>query len=407
MVFFPSLSVQGHYRLSVGAFYFMQGLVFSSWASRIPDIKGSLHVNDAVWGSLLLGIPVGQMTAMGLSGYLVARYGSRNMLTLAAILYPLCLLGLGLAASVWTLTAALFLFGMAANLQNISVNTQGVGVERLYRGSIMASFHGLWSLAGFTGGLISAWAMSASVTPAVHFSAILVLSLGILLFMRGSMLPRDAAPPKQERQEKPRTKRFFRPDRTIALLGFIAFSSMACEGTMFDWSGVYFEEVVRPGRELIGLGYVAFMSTMACGRFLADRIVNRFGVVPVIRSSGVIIAAGLMLSVLFPQFETALAGFLLVGLGVSSIVPLCYSLAGRSTTMHPGVAVASVSTIGFLGFLLGPPVIGFVSHASSLRWSFTLIALVGLLTTILAPRLSSSEKKEAPSSEKDGGEVCL
>lgn len=132
---------------------------------------------------------------------------------------------------------------------------------------------------------------------------------------------------------------------------------MVSEGTMFDWSGVYFESVVQPGPGLVQTGYVAFMSTMALGRFTADRMVMRFGAVRVLRASGILIAAGLLVAVLFPVLWSATLGFLLVGLGTSSIVPLCYSMAGKSKKMIPSVALASVSTIGFLGFLLGPPVI--------------------------------------------------
>ena len=159
---------------------------------------------------------------------------------------------------------------------------------------------------------------------------------------------------------------------------------MVSEGTMFDWSGVYFESVVKPGPGLVQMGYVAFMSTMALGRFTADRLVMRFGPVRVLRASGILIASGLLVSVLFPMLWSATLGFLLVGFGTSSIVPLCYSMAGKSQIMHPSVALAVVSTIGFLGFLLCPPVIGFIAHASSLRHSFALIAVFGLMTAVLA-----------------------
>ena len=129
------------------------------------------------------------------------------------------------------------------------------------------------------------------------------------------------------------------------------------------------------------------MSTMALGRFTADRLVMRFGPVRVLRASGILIASGLLVSVLFPMLWSATLGFLLVGFGTSSIVPLCYSMAGKSRKMIPSMALASVSTIGFLGFLMGPPVIGHIAHASSLRWSFSLIALIGLGTALIAPLL--------------------
>ena len=362
-----SLSATKYYRISVSAFFFIQGLVFSSWASRIPDIKDALHLNEAVLGSVLFALPVGQLSAMALSGYLVSRYGSKLVLT----------------SSIGQLTLGLFLFGITANLCNIAVNTQGVGVERLYNRSIMASFHGLWSLAGFCGGLVSTLMVGYDIPPLMHFCIIYAVTFAVLVTMRGSMLPRDAKPADEKKPKKV----FVRPDRYILLLGLIAFGSMACEGTMFDWSGVYFETVIRPPKELIRLGYIAFMCTMACGRFTADRLVTRFGAIRVIRASGIVIATGLLLSVLFPHLTTATLGFLLVGFGTSSVVPLCYSLAGRSKTMLPGVALATVSTIGFFGFLLGPPVIGFIAHALNLRWSFALIALIGLTTTVAAPML--------------------
>ena len=363
------------YRVSLLILFFMMGSVFGSWASRIPDIKDALHLNEAVLGSVLFALPVGQLSAMALSGYLVSRYGSKLVLTVAALLYPAALVGLGAASSIGQLTLGLFLFGITANLCNIAVNTQGVGVERLYNRSIMASFHGLWSLAGFCGGLVSTLMVGYDIPPLMHFCIIYAVTFAVLVTMRGSMLPRDAKPV----DEKKTKKVFVRPDRYILLLGLIAFGSMACEGTMFDWSGVYFETVIRPPKELIRLGYIAFMCTMACGRFTADRLVTRFGA---IRASGIVIATGLLLSVLFPHLTTATLGFLLVGFGTSSVVPLCYSLAGRSKTMLPGVALATVSTIGFFGFLLGPPVIGFIAHALNLRWSFALIALIGLTTTV-------------------------
>lgn len=155
---------------------------------------------------------------------------------------------------------------------------------------------------------------------------------------------------------------------------------------MFDWAAASISKRSSDLRELIRLGYIAFMCTMACGRFTADRLVTRFGAIRVIRASGIVIAIGLLLSVHFLHLTTATLGFLLVGFGTSSVVPLCYSLAGRSKTML-GVALATVSTIGFFGFLLGPPVIGFIAHALNLRWSFALIALIGLTTTVAAPML--------------------
>lgn len=379
---FSSFPTQRYYRVGVSVFFFLQGLVFSTWASRIPDIKNLLKLTDAGLGAVLFALPVGQFSAMALSGYLVSRFGSKKTLTLAALLYPAGLVLLGTVTTVWQLAAGLFFFGICGNLSNISVNTQGVGVERLYRRSIMASFHGLWSLAGFLGGVISSFMVADKIEPFTHFCIIYIVTFLLLLLARPYILPRDANQGKNKVG-----KIFIKPDRYIVRLGFIAFASMICEGTMFDWSGVYFEKVVEAPVELTRLGYVAFMSTMSGGRFAADWLVTRFGVKRILQTSGIVIVTGMTLAVSIPTITFATIGFLMVGLGVSSVVPMAYSLAGKSTTMLPGLALAAVSSIGFLGFLLGPPVIGFIAEALSLRWSFILVAMLGLGTTLLAGKI--------------------
>lgn len=381
-----SFPAQRYYRIGVSTFYFIQGITFATWASRIPDIQQALNLSDGLLGFVLFALPIGQLAAMALSGYLVNRFGSKKILSIAACLYPAGLLLLGSVTSMWQLAAALFLFGICGNLSNISLNTQGVGVERLYRRSIMASFHGVWSMAGFIGGLLSAYLVADNIPVFTHFCIVYALGFILMLAARKFMLPRDASY-KQTNHGK---KVFVKPDRYIITLGIIAFACMICEGTMFDWSGIYFEKVVHAPKDLTRLGYVAFMFTMTAGRFTADWLITRFGVTNILKASGVFIITGMMLAILFPYVSTATAGFLLVGIGTSSVVPMAYSLAGKSKTMVPSVALASVSSIGFLGFLIGPPIIGFISELSNLRISFALIAILGLGTTIMAGRLKNS-----------------
>ena len=377
-----SFPTQRYYRIGVSTFYFIQGLSFATWASRIPDIKDVLHLSDGALGSILFALPLGQLAAMALSGFLVSRFGSRRILSIAACLYPAVLLLLGSVTTAWQLGLALLFFGICGNLSNISLNTQGVGVERLYRRSIMASFHGVWSMAGFAGGVVSTYMVAKHIPPFTHFCIIYAIAFLLMLFARKFMLPRDAHSGRKEKK-----KVFVKPDRYIVTLGIIAFACMICEGTMFDWSGIYFEKIVQAPKDMTRLGYVAFMFTMTAGRFTADYLVTRFGVHRILRMSGLFIITGMMFAILFPYVSAATLGFLIVGIGTSSVVPMAYSLAGRSKKMLPGVALASVSSIGFLGFLIGPPIIGFISELSNLRVSFALIALLGLGTTIMSGRI--------------------
>ncbi|HXL56782.1 MAG TPA: MFS transporter [Chitinophagaceae bacterium] len=374
-----SVNIRIH-RIAVSVFFFIAGLTVATWAGRIPDIKNKLHLNEAALGGVLFALPVGQLISLPLSGWLIPRFGSRQLVIAAAMFFPLTLILLAIAATAWQLVIVLFFFGVWANLINIAMNTQAVSVENLYGKSIMASFHGLWSLAGFSGAAIANFFVSAELSPLTHFSIICVLT-GLLVFIFYKYtLPEDV-------DKKTSQPLFVKPDKTVLLLGLIAFCCMVCEGAMADWSGVYFQKVVASPAAFTTLGYVAFMGTMATGRFLGDGLVTKFGIKRILQTSGVLIAAGLMTVVLFPYLFTAIAGCLLVGFGVSCVVPIVYALAGKSTDMSAGLALAAVSTIGFLGFLIGPPLIGFIAQAASLRWSFSVIALLGMGTTILAGKL--------------------
>jgi MFS family permease len=380
-----SISLKGQrvYRLAISVFFFIAGLTFASWASRIPDIKNFLQLDEAALGTVLLALPAGLMASLPVSGWLVSRFGSRHIVIAGALLYPTTLIFLGLATTMLQLIGVLFLFGVWGNMINIAMNTQAVGVELMYGRSIMASFHGLWSLAGFAGAAIGTLMVSAGIPPIFHFFLIVGITVFLTLLVYKHTLPYDKG------KSESSTPMFIKPDRYILQLGLIAFCCMVCEGAMADWSGVYFREVVESPKALTTVGYVAFTGTMATGRFVADRLVTRFGVKRILQTSGVFIFAGLMIAVLFPNLYTATLGFLLVGFGVSAVVPVVYSLAGKSKAMSPGFALAAVSSISFLGFLMGPPVIGFIAQAASLRWSFAMVAALGLGTGLLSSRIKS------------------
>ncbi|RAV30179.1 MFS transporter [Sinomicrobium soli] len=365
-------------RVAVSAVFFLSGICFASWASRIPDIKNRLQLSEGELGGLLLGMPTGSLLALPLAGLLVHRFGSRKVAVVSAILYGAALPLLGLAATRLELLAAVILFGLIGNLINISVNTQAVGVEFHYGKTIMASFHGLWSFAGFIGGAIGAGMIDLSITPFIHFTGIGLVSLFIIFFAYRNMLTEDVNTTDQKGLV------LKKPDKLLLRIGLIAFCGMMCEGCMFDWSGVYFDKVVKVDAGLVTLGYIAFMSTMATGRFVADHFTQRFGAVRLLQYSGLLIFSGLLLSVIFPGIVFSTVGFLMVGAGTSAVIPLSFSMAGRSKNFPPGISLALVSTIAYFGFLFGPPVIGFIAEHASLRASFLLIAFVGAAITVLS-----------------------
>ena len=370
-------------RLAVALVYFCMGLCFASWASRIPDIKTALNLSDAMLGSILFALPVGQFLMMPFSGKLVTRFGSHRILLFALPVYALCLSNVGLAREGWQLTIALFLFGLAGNLCNISINTQGVSTERLFQRPIMASFHGGWSLAGFTGALIGLLMINLKVAPYWHFLTV-ILIVGIIVWFNYPFLVKGKP---ETNPDEPKRKFFNKPDGILLQLGIIGFCSMASEGAMFDWSGVYFKDVVKAPSSLVILGYTSFMIMMATGRFVADYLISKIGRKRLLQICGVMISTGLFTAVFFPYLIPSTLAFMVVGLGVSSIVPTVYSAAGRHSKVPPGIALATVSSVSFLGFLMGPPLIGYISEAAGLRYSFAVIGVFGIGITLLVSRV--------------------
>ena len=369
-------------RVAVSAFFFCQGLCFATWASRIPDLKSTLHLSDAALGSILLALPAGQLIAMPFSGRLITHFGSKKVLRICALLYAICLTNIGLATQPWHLALGLFLFGVCGNMCNISVNTQAVRAEKIFDRAIMTSFHGVWSIAGFTGAAIGLLMMGQYITPYIHFWIVAALVISTIMITQKYLQPGRAAATEK--------KSFFsKPDGMLVQLGIIGFFSMASEGAMFDWSGVYFQQIVNAPKSLIALGYLTFMIAMATGRFAGDKLITKYGRKNMLRISGILISSGLFTAVLLPHIITATIGFLIVGFGVSSIVPMIFSAAGKHSKISPGIALAAVSSISFLGFLMGPPLIGYVAQLLNLRYSFALIGLLGVTISLMVSKIKA------------------
>ena len=365
-------------RASVFFFFAAAGLSFASWASRIPDIKLALGLSDAALGTLLLAAPIGQLIFVPVAGQFVTHLGSRLVLLAAMPVYALQIFLIGCATEAWQVAAMLFLLGVTGNLLFIAMNTQAVGVEKLYGRPIMSSFHGGWSIAGFGGAALGMLMRALDVGPAIHFLLVgLLVTLGA--WLNAQALIAHAAPRAEDRLPL-----FSKPNPALLRLGVIGFCVLAAEGTMFDWSGVYFQQVVRPSGNLVLLGYAAFMLCMALGRFAGDGFTHRHGSRRVLRASGLLIFSGLGLAALLPNLVCATLGLMITGFGISTVIPVLYSIAGRAAIGSPSMAIATVSGLAFFGFLAAPPLIGYIAEATSMRVSFFVIALLGLSVSLLA-----------------------
>jgi len=370
-------------RLATSLFFFGMGFCFATWASRIPDIKSVLQLSEAALGSLLFVIPVGQLVAMPFSGKIVTHYGSRNISILGLLLYGICLTLLGLATTSWQLAIGLFLFGFFGNFCNIAVNTQGVYTQQLFDKPIIGSFHGSWSLAGFCGALVGLVMLAFKLSPLQHFAVALSFVFVIILLNYKFILKAKS----KQREEKSNYSFFKNPDMTLIWLGVVCFCGMASEGIMFDWSGVYFKEIIKAPGALVVLGYTTFMISMASGRFLSDILVRKYSAKKVLMVSGLVISGGLYMAVLLPYLIPCTIAFMLVGFGVSNVVPIIFNIAGNNEKVPPGIALTIVTSISFLGFLIGPPLIGFIAELTSLKYSFAIIGVFGIFISVLVSRL--------------------
>lgn len=368
---------------------FIFGFTFGSWASRIPDIKLALGLSDAALGMVLFACPFAQLPTMALAPVLVKRFGSRPVILTTMVLYPTALLALGTAPTFALLFAAMLMFGVCNCLLNICNTTQAVAVEKLYARSIMNKFHGCWSLGGVAGGLLGGAAASALLTPQVHFSLIWVIAVVSAIAASFWLMRVDPVHKPHEKACKTdgKKRRFTLPDAFLIMLGVVGLGCMATESTMYDWNSVYFVTVLGESGFQARWGYLAAMVAMVVARFIADSLVNRFGEVFVLRSSAFFMTAGLAVFALFPSVAAVTLGSALVGFGMAAVVPICYSMAGRSRLMRPSAAISLISAISFLGFLIGPPLIGAISQAFDLRTAFAVMTVCPLIVLVLSAPL--------------------
>ncbi|EHO06577.1 MFS transporter [Myroides odoratimimus] len=370
-------------RIAVTALFFIFGGISASWASRIPTIKEAFGVNDSAWGFVLLYISIGTLITLPIAGRIIEKLGSKKATLLFLLTYLVLLVGIGYWEVLWQLKVNLVLFGAISNITNISINTQAIKVSKLYKGQIIGSLHGTWSIGGFVASWLGAEMISSYVPPLEHFIYYSTVGIIISLLLFKYLIPEtnDTTSDNPILTEK---KGFQLPDKNLVLLGLLAFFAMLAEGMMTDWSSEYMKHVTHAPIQLIGYGLTAYMFAMASGRFISDFTVRRFGEQRTLLFCGILLFIGLGASVLFPGVYTTIISFMIVGLGVSAVVPMCYNLAGHTKTMPPQQALTLITSIGFIGFFLGPPVIGFIAQHSSLKTAFAIVAFFGLAISLLS-----------------------
>ncbi len=384
-------------RTAVLSFFIAQGLCFASWASRIPDVKELFAVYDVFyWGLVLFLIPIGKFVAIPLAGYLVSRLGSHIMVQVSVLGYALSLFSIGAISSIYLLGVCLFCFGVFWNLCDISLNTQAIVIERIYGKTIIASFHGGWSVGACIGAVIGFLMIIGGITPFQHFALAAAAIVCIVLYGRKYLQADrerqfEEVKENNEKKEAPALLSFIRkPELLLLQFGLAGLFGLVVESAMFDWSGLYFESVLNVPKSL-QIGFLVFMVMMATGRFLANWAYGKLGKRHVLQCAGAFIFVGFFVSALLGSNIDNMTGkvivnsigFMLVGLGISCVVPTIYSLVGAKSHTPVGIALSILSSISFIGSLIAPVLIGAVSKAFDMQYAYMVIGLLGLCLLVM------------------------
>lgn len=369
-------------RFATRAIFFVTGTAMGLWAALVPYAQQRTGAAAGELGLLLLCLGAGSLLSMIGSGRIIGRFGCRAVILSAVVVYCLMLPFMATLNDIRLLALSLFIFGMGIGLADVAVNVQGSLVEQAADKPLMSGFHCLWSVGGMAGAAGGALLLGSGMTPELStLLAVSLIALITLFSLSGLLGFANQEPQGGSRQ----TRR--RPNFRLMLMALMAMIAFMAEGAIMDWSGVFMTGQRGLAVEHAGWGFALFASTMSLMRLTGDAMVKKLGRRRVLIWGGLIGMAGYLMVVLLPGWELSLVGFALVGVGAANIVPVLITLAGQETVMPVNMSVAMVATMGYLGVLGGPALLGWVAHLSSLYVAFTVVAAAFLIITFGAFKL--------------------
>jgi MFS family permease len=354
-------------------------MLFASWVAHIPQVKARLGIGLGLLGVALLGAPIGSIVAMSAAGYLVPRLGSRRVLRSGILGY--CLAGalLGVAGSLVVFFVVFMVWGVFQGTLEVAMNTQGVAVESAQGRSVMPVFHGSWSLGALVGAGIGTVAVALGVSLTGQLLVLGVISLAALAVLTSRLLPEDQSTSDHRSVAEPGARGWW--TAALLILCAIALADMFCEGAAADWSAVYLHSSLAASGITVGLAYTLYSLVMVGTRFAGRRVLARWPRHRVLPSLTALATVGFALGLAAHDTAVTLVGFCCLGAGCALVIPTTYSTVGEMASASPGRAVALVSGVGWVGFVAGPPVIGQIASATSLRFALTIVPMLTALIT--------------------------
>ena len=377
-------------RGAVAALFLTNGALFANMAPRLPEFKAQLGLEAGAYGLLVTAWPVGAIIAGLAAGSLIRRFGSAAVAVFGTLATGLAVLGAGSAGSLALVAAAFVVGGAMDAITDVAQNAHGLEVQRRYGRPILNSFHALWSVGAVLGGLMAAGAMALGLPLGVHFAISWLIFAAVALTAWKFCLPaRGPVEPVEEHsvaaEPVPAASRA-RITVVIAALVLIASAGIMVEDAGNSWATLYLGSLGAPSA-LAASGYIALVGAQFIGRILGDSMVHRFGQRLIAQLGAVLVAGGMGLALAFPSIPGSLLGFAAAGFGVATLVPAAMEQADRIPGLAPGAGLSIVSWLMRLGFLLSPPLVGFIAQNFSLRAGLLVVPIAGLIVLLCSPVL--------------------
>jgi fucose permease len=362
----------------VRAQFFVAGALFATWGVHVPTVKAHYGLGEQALAIAMLSSGVGSLVSLSQAGQLIGRHGPRTVSVATGLACCAVLAGLLATGAYAVLLALMLVYGVAGSLFDVAINAEATELERLTGRPMMSGFHGMFSLGGMAGAAAGAALLEAGVPPAQHLLAA-ALGCALVVCMAGSAMLRMTAPPDT-------TARMSLPRGPLLLMGVLAVLGMIGEGAMYDWSVLYLKQEQGSDAGTAALAYASFSAAMAAARFGGDWVRAHLSPVALLQASGTLGALGMALALLVGSPAVSLVGFALVGLGFANIVPVLFSAAGKVPGVTPAHGIAAVSSMGVLGMMAGPPLIGVIAEHQSLTAGLTTVVLFAIVMALAARR---------------------
>ncbi|SDP76967.1 Fucose permease [Phyllobacterium sp. YR620] len=369
-------------RISTTIVFLVNGIGIGAWAACLPALRQSLSLTDSALSLCLLAFSGGGLVGMPVAAWLVSRLGSQYATILLGLIFPITMVLPGFAATLPVLIFTALIFGMGKGFLDVAMNTFAAALQTAWRSSIMSSFHAAFSVGGLVGSISIGLMFVNGLSVLTALALLAIFSVAAI----GACITLGLKVTIEERRESD-TRAFAIPSPALFGIGLLCFLGLLMEGGMADWSGVYMTTVVKVSTAQAAMGYAAFSLMMVAGRVLGDWFVGVFGERASLLMGAISAASGFAISLGSPTFELSVFGFALVGLGASNLVPLLFSAASRTVGLPPATAIAMTASIGYAGFLIGPPLIGFASDHIGLRLALVSLFLSAVLIGTFGPRL--------------------